>query len=56
MRQCCLILNTRRGYSLSPRHYKSVAAAERDAKNSGMAYRIITSDGVIIKRGWKPKN
>ena len=50
-KKCTLILNTRWGYCLSPMQCGSISEALREARESGMAYRIFIN-GKLYKSGW----
>ena len=50
---CKIFYNTRNGYSLQPKYFRSVAAALRDARQAEMAFSLFsTKNGELIKRGW----
>ena len=48
---CEIIFNTRWGYEMQPIKCNSIAEALREARERGMAFRIIVNDKVI-RRGW----
>ena len=51
MKQCQIYYNTKWGYVMHPKTFKSIAAALRDAKEEGMAFRIFVN-GKCVKSGW----
>lgn len=50
-KECSVICNTRWGYCMQPVKCKSIRAAVRHAKETGMAYRVMV-DGKCVKHGW----
>ena len=48
---CVIVFNTRWGYMLTPIECPSIRAAERLAREEGMAFRIFV-DGRLVKSGW----
>ena len=51
MKPCKIIYNTRYGYIMQPISFNSIAAALRDAKETGMAFRIFVNNK-CVRRGW----
>ena len=51
MKNCTIVFNTRAGYVMQPIQCRSISAALRLARESGLAYRIFI-DGKLYKRGW----
>ena len=51
MKECVVIYNTKNGYCLTERKFRSIKEAIEDTKEVGMAYRLFV-DGKLRKRGW----
>lgn len=51
---CRLIINTRWGHCCTPMDFPSITAAVRYARggNGGFAYRVVSVDGKLIRRGF----